>query len=50
MRKAGFFGAPKGYSITNLGRLESENIASACFIPPASPAMKKTQGVLTVNG
>ena len=47
-----FFGldAPRGYSITNLGRLESRNIESACFIPPASPAMRKTQGVLTVNG
>ncbi|MBO6219100.1 MAG: hypothetical protein J6N81_08455 [Treponema sp.] len=40
----------KGYSITNLGKIESKNIDSAFFIPPASPAIKKTQGVLTVNG
>lgn len=40
----------KGYSITNLGQIESKNIESAYFIPPASPAIKKTQGVLTVNG
>lgn len=40
----------KGYSITNLGKIESKNIVSAYFIPPASPAIKKTQGVLTVNG
>lgn len=40
----------KGYSITNLGKIESKNIESAYFIPPASPAIKKTQGILTVNG
>lgn len=40
----------KGYSITNLGKIGSKNIESAFFIPPASPAIKKTQGVLTVNG
>ena len=40
----------KGHSITNLGKIESKNIESAFFIPPASPAIKKTQGVLTVNG
>lgn len=40
----------KGYSITNLGKIESKNMESAFFIPPASPAIKKTQGVLTVNG
>lgn len=47
-----FFGLDdsKGYSITNLGRIESRNMESACFIPPASPAIKKIQGVLTVNG
>ncbi len=39
-----------GYSITNLGKTESETINSAYFIPPASPAIKKTLGVLTVNG
>ena len=40
----------KGYSITNLGRIEDSNIKTAYFIPPASPAIKMTQGVLTVNG
>jgi hypothetical protein len=40
----------KGYSITNLGKIENKNIESAFFIPPASPAIKKTHGVLTVNG
>ncbi len=47
-----FFGfdAPKGYSITNLGRINNEYISTAYFIPPASPAIQKTQGVLTVNG
>ena len=44
------FGAAAGYSITNLGKIVSKNIESAFFIPPASPAIKKTQGVLTVNG
>jgi len=38
-----------GYSITNLGLVEDETIKDAMFIPPASPAMKKTLGVLTVN-
>ena len=47
-----FFGfeAGNGYSITNLGAIESESIADAYFIPPASPATCKTQGILTVNG
>ena len=47
-----FFGfeAGNGYSITNLGAIESESIADAYFIPPASPAICKTQGILTVNG
>ena len=47
-----FFGfeAGGGYSITNLGKIESESIANAYFIPPASPAIRKTQGILTVNG
>ena len=47
-----FFGfdAPKGYSITNLGRINNEYITAAYFLPPASPAVRKTQGVLTVNG
>ena len=44
------FGEPKGYSITNLGRIEVANISGAFFIPPASPAIRKTAGVLTVNG
>ena len=49
---ANFFGyaSAKGHSITNLGKIESKNIESAYFIPPASPAIKKTLGVLTVNG
>ncbi|MBR2264786.1 MAG: hypothetical protein IJ917_10705 [Firmicutes bacterium] len=47
-----FFGftAAKGHSITNLGRMESRSITEGFFIPPASPAIKKTLGVLTVNG
>ena len=44
------FGAPQGYSITNLGRLENAAMDSAFFIPPASPAIRKTVGVLTLNG
>ncbi len=44
------FAAAKGHSITNLGRMESRSITEGFFIPPASPAMKKTLGVLTVNG
>ncbi len=43
------FSESKGYSITNLGRFTCESIDSALFIPPASPATKKTLGVLTVN-
>ncbi len=43
-------GSPSGYSITNLGKIESSSIENAVFIPPASPAVKKTEGVLTVNG
>ena len=47
-----FFGFEdaKGYSITNLGSVESGSITSAFFIPPASPAVRKIQGILTVNG
>lgn len=47
-----FFGfkSPTGYSITNLGKIESKSIDNAMFIPPASPAIKKIEGVLTVNG
>lgn len=44
------FGSQNGYSISNLGKMESPYIKSAMFIPPASPAMKKIIGVLTVNG
>ena len=39
-----------GYSITNLGKYESGTIIDAVFIPPASPANRKTVGALTVNG
>lgn len=44
------FGSADGYCITNLGKIECSSIAAAFFIPPASPAMKKTKGILTVNG
>lgn len=44
------YGSQNGYSITNLGKIQSDVIANAIFIPPASPANKKTLGVLTVNG
>lgn len=44
------YGSQNGYSITNLGKMQSDVIADAAFIPPASPANKKTLGVLTVNG
>ncbi len=40
----------EGYSITNLGKIDSDAIEDAFFIPPASPAIKKTMGVLTLNG
>ena len=43
------YGLQNGYSITNLGKIQSNIIAEAIFIPPASPANKKTWGVLTVN-
>ena len=38
-----------GVSITNLGNIHNQNINEAVFIPPASPAMAQTLGVLTVN-
>lgn len=41
---------PNGHCITNLGKVESSTMREAMFIPPASPAMKMTQGILTVNG
>ena len=44
------FGSPTGYSITNLGKIESSSIDNNIFIPPASPAIKKIKGILTVNG
>ena len=43
------YGSQNGYSITNLGKIQSDFIAEAVFIPPASPANQKTWGVLTVN-
>ena len=48
----GMFGmaSPRSHSITNLGRVENENIDSLLFIPPASPAAKFTLGVVTLNG
>ena len=56
-KAAGFIGKnffrmdkAEGHSITNLGKTESEVIEDAYFIPPASPAIKKTLGVLTLNG
>ena len=44
------FAAQAGFSITNLGKITSDAIDSAFFIPPASPANRKIWGVLTVNG
>ena len=44
------YNAATGYCITNLGRITSECISTAYFIPPGNPAMKKMQGILTVNG
>ena len=38
-----------GVSITNLGSISNANISDGIFIPPASPAMTLTIGVLTVN-
>lgn len=43
------YASRNGHSITNLGKLESDSIAEGFFIPPASPATRKTWGVLTVN-
>ncbi len=43
------FANRNGYSITNLGKIHSDSIKDAVFIPPASPAVKKIWGVLTVN-
>ena len=44
------FSNPSSYSITNLGKVENQNIKSVMFIPPASPAAKLTLGVVTLNG
>ena len=44
------FSQSKSYSITNLGKVENDNIKSIMFIPPASPAAKLTLGVVTLNG
>ena len=44
------FAARSGCSITNLGRIQSDVIQEAVFIPPASPANRIIWGVLTVNG
>ena len=38
-----------GHCITNLGKVESNVISEAVFIPPASPANRKAWGVLTIN-
>ena len=43
------FASGGSYSLTNLGRIESDVLTEAMFIPPASPAAKETWGVLTVN-
>ena len=44
------YGSRNGKCVTNLGRLESDLISEAVFIPPASPANEMIWGVLTVNG
>jgi len=38
-----------GVSITNLGKLENQNMEELIFIPPASPATSVTIGVVTLN-
>lgn len=43
------YSSQNGYSITNLGKIQSDVITEAIFIPPVSPANKETWGVLTVN-
>ncbi len=40
---------PASYSITNLGRINSESIQKLMFIPPSSAAAIMTMGVVTVN-
>ena len=44
------FSSRSGHCVTNLGRLDSDVIVDAVFIPPASPANRTTWGVLTLNG
>ena len=43
------FGGAGSYSVTNLGKFESQNASLLRFIPPASPAAKATIGVVTLN-
>lgn len=44
------YGKKACYCVDNLGKAENRNIDEAMFIPAASPAYKKTAGILTVNG
>lgn len=48
-RLLGFRNA-ENHTITNLGKLESNIISDAWFIPPCSPSAKVIAGVITVNG
>lgn len=41
---------PQKQGITNLAKVENANIKSIMFIPPASPAVKLTLGIVTLNG
>jgi len=40
----------ENHTITNLGKIESDIIEDAYFIPPFSPSAKKMAGVITING
>ena len=44
------YDARQGHCVTNLGRIESDCISEAVFIPPSSPANRSIWGVLTLNG
>lgn len=44
------FETRNGYSVTNLGNIINAHMEDGMLIPPASPANKKTMGVLSVNG
>ncbi len=44
------FAKAAGYSITNLGAIQCPALADALFIPPMSPAVRKIEGIVTVNG